>query len=102
MHINRTLTIAGMAGTFRLSFRDLINQTHSFKGKCSGKLTVERSPSGNFYSIHSTTDDFRVEVEMLAPDDLKDPVYSDDCTAFGWWELEGFKKVEFTAGEEGK
>lgn len=96
----RILTIAGMAGSFRLGFRDLVNQNQTYTAKCSGKITVERGLSGSHYSVTSSADDFRVEIEMVVPSDLKDPVHSDDCTAYGWWKLEGFEKVEFSPGDK--
>ena len=98
MAVTRKLTIAGMKGTFKLRFRDVANQDAQFQSLCGGAISVSRSSNGTTYIVTSDTDHFRVFATIVTPSDMPTLFYWDDCTAYGWWTLEGFAQLDFTAG----
>lgn len=98
MAVTRKLTIAGMAGTFKLRLRDVANQDPQFHSICGGSITVSRSPNGTTYIVTSDSDHFRVFVDIVTPSDLPTLFYWDDCTAYGWWVLDGYEQKDFVAG----
>lgn len=98
MAVVRKLTIAGMAGTFKLRLRDVANQDPQFHSISGGKITVSRSANGTTYIVTSDTDHFRVFVDIVTPSDMPTLWSWDDCTAYGWWVLEGYQQRDFVAG----
>jgi len=98
MAVTRRLTIAGMKGAFALRFRDVANHDAHFQAICGGSITVNRSPNGTTYVVSSDTDHFRVFATIVTPNDLPNLFYWDDCTAYGWWHLEGYQQKDFERG----
>lgn len=96
--IIRKLEIAGMKGTFKLRFRDIANSDMVFRSICGGSISVSRSQNGTTYIVTCDTDHFRVYADIVGPSDLPNLFYWDDCTAYGWWRLDGFAQTDFAGG----
>ncbi len=91
----RRLTIASMAGTVWLRFRDIANNDMQFSAIAGGHLHVHRDNSGTTYTVATNTDHIRVFVDIVGPSDMPNVFYWDGGDTYGWWELEGYERKEF-------
>jgi hypothetical protein len=92
----RRLTIAGLAGGFRIRFTSpYVNLDTQFTAICGGSIKVDRSNDGTAYYVESTVDHFRVFINLEGPDQKLPAVYTHGCSNYGWWQIDGYPKVDF-------
>ncbi|QDT57315.1 hypothetical protein Pan44_53830 [Caulifigura coniformis] len=98
MAVARGLTIAGMEGYFVLRFRTerIANVDEMFRCLCGERIEVLRYRDGRTYRISSSSDHFRVWIRLQTPDRLESIVVEDSSSAYGWWQIDGLSRVEFS------